>query len=70
MMKCRWWDSNPHGFPNDFESVMPAVSVIIPVYNIKTLLPRCETSLRAQTWQDFEVWLRGGRDRWMQKSSH
>ena len=49
---------------------MPAVSVIVPVYNIKTLLPRCETSLRAQTWQDFEVWLRGGRDRRMQKSSH
>ena len=19
MMECRWWDSNPHGFPNDFE---------------------------------------------------
>lgn len=48
---------------------MPAVSVIVPAYNIKTLLPRCETSLRAQTWQDFEVWLRGGRDRRMQKNS-
>lgn len=49
---------------------MPAVSVIIPVYNIKTLPPRGVASLQAQTWQDFEVWLRGGRDRWMQKSSH
>ena len=48
---------------------MPAVSVIVPVYNIKTLLPRCVASLRAQTWQDFEVWLRGGRDRRMQKNS-
>lgn len=36
---------------------MPDVSVIIPVYNIKTLLPRCVASLQAQTWQDFEVWL-------------
>lgn len=48
---------------------MPAVSVIVPVYNIKTLLPRCVVSLQAQTWQDFEVWLRGGRDRRMQKNS-
>ena len=36
---------------------MPDVSVIVPVYNIKTLLPRCVASLQAQTWQDFEVWL-------------
>ena len=33
---------------------MPDVSVIVPVYNIKTLLPRCVASLQAQTWQDFE----------------
>lgn len=49
---------------------MPAVSVIVPVYNIKTLLPRGVASLQAQTWQDFEAWLRGGRDRRMQKNSH
>ncbi|MBL6451680.1 MAG: glycosyltransferase [Faecalibacterium prausnitzii] len=48
---------------------MPAVSVIIPVYNIKTLLPGGVASLQAQTWQDFEVRLRGGRDRRMQKNS-
>ena len=24
-MKCRWWDSNPHGFPNDFESFASAI---------------------------------------------
>ena len=48
---------------------MPAVSVIVPVYNIKALLPRCVASLQAQTRQDFEVWLRGGRDRQMQKNS-
>lgn len=48
---------------------MPAVSVIVPVYNIKALPPRCVVSLQAQTWQDFEVWLRGGRDRRMQNNS-
>ena len=37
---------------------MPAVSVIVPVYNTKTLLPRCVAPLQAQTWQGFEVWLR------------
>lgn len=48
---------------------MPAVSVIVPVYNTKTLLPRCVAPLQAQTWQGFEVWLRGGRDRRRQKNS-
>lgn len=48
---------------------MPAVSVIVPVYNIKALPSRGVASLQAQTWQDFEVWLRGGRDRRMQKNS-
>ena len=48
---------------------MPAVSVIVPVYNIKALPPRGVASLQAQTRQDFEVWLRGGRDRRMQKNS-
>lgn len=27
---------------------MPDVSVIVPVYNIKTLLPRCVASLQAR----------------------
>ena len=22
---CRWWDSNPHGFPSDFESLVSAI---------------------------------------------
>ena len=22
---CRWWDSNPHGFPSDFESLASAI---------------------------------------------
>ena len=25
MMECRWWDSNPHGFPSDFESLASAI---------------------------------------------
>ena len=24
-MECRWWDSNPHGFPSDFESLASAI---------------------------------------------
>ena len=48
---------------------MPAVSVIVPVYNTKPLLPRCVAPLQALTWQGFEVWLRGGRDRRRQKNS-
>ena len=55
------WDALTDRFlavmKRDKESVMPDVSVIVPVYNIKTLLPRCVASLQAQTWQDFEVWL-------------
>ena len=25
VMECRWWDSNPHGFPSDFESLASAI---------------------------------------------
>ena len=34
---------------------MPTVSIIIPVYNVEKLLPRCLDSIFAQTYQDFEV---------------
>lgn len=34
---------------------MPAVSVIVPVYNVKHFLPRCVKSLQAQTMDDFEI---------------
>ncbi len=34
---------------------MPAISVIIPVYNVKKWLPRCLDSLLAQTFTDFEA---------------
>lgn len=36
---------------------MPDVSVIVPVYNVRQLLPRCVASVQAQTWQDFELLL-------------
>lgn len=34
---------------------MPRVSIIIPVYNVEKLLPRCLDSILAQTYQDFEI---------------
>lgn len=34
---------------------MPTVSIIIPVYNVEKLLPRCLDSIFGQTFQDFEV---------------
>ena len=35
----------------------PLVSIIVPVYNVETWLPKCLKSLRQQTWQEMEVWL-------------
>lgn len=34
---------------------MPTISLIIPVYNTERWLRRCLESVRAQTWQDYEV---------------
>ena len=39
MMKCRWWDSNPHGFPNDFESFASAIPPHRLIFNFGTLVP-------------------------------
>ena len=36
---------------------MPTISVIVPVYNIMELLPRCVASLRGQTYADLEILL-------------
>ncbi len=36
---------------------MPAVTVIVPVYNTERFLPRCLDSLKKQTFKDFEVLL-------------
>lgn len=34
---------------------MPEISVIIPVYNVESFLPRCLDSLKAQTFSDWEA---------------
>lgn len=43
----------------------PKISVIVPVYNVETFLPRCLDSLLAQTFPDFEILLidDGSKDR-------
>lgn len=33
----------------------PLVSIILPVYNAKKHIARCIESIRAQTFQDFEL---------------
>lgn len=38
-------------------NILPLISVIIPVYNIKEYLPRCVHSVTAQTFQNLEVLL-------------
>lgn len=35
----------------------PTISVIVPVYNVAALLPRCIESLLAQNFADYEVLL-------------
>lgn len=35
----------------------PLISVIVPVYNVKTLLPRCINSLLSQKFTDYELLL-------------
>ena len=34
---------------------MPKISVIVPVYNVEKLLPRCIDSILNQTFEDFEL---------------
>ena len=34
---------------------MPAVSVIVPVYNAGRHLPRCVQSIQSQTMRDLEI---------------
>ena len=47
---------------------MPAISVIVPVYQAEKLLPQCVDSVLAQTFSDWELlladlaaYLAGGR---------
>ena len=35
----------------------PLISIIVPVYNIKEYLPRCVSSLQAQTYPNIEILL-------------
>ena len=48
MMECRWWDSNPHGFPNDFESFASAIPPHRLIFNFGTLVPVSED------WRDVQ----------------
>ena len=34
---------------------MPAISVIVPVYNVERYLPLCIDSIRNQTFKDIEI---------------
>ena len=34
---------------------MPKISVIVPVYNVADFLPKCVSSLLAQTYEDYEI---------------
>ena len=36
---------------------MPAISVIVPVYQAEALLPQCVESVLAQTFSDWELLL-------------
>ena len=48
MMECRWWDSNPHGFPNDFESFASAIPPHRLIFNFETFVPVSED------WRDVQ----------------
>lgn len=37
------------------EKITPALSIIVPVYNVEQYLPRCIDSILAQTFQNFEL---------------
>lgn len=35
--------------------IMPAISIVVPVYKVEQYLERCVESLRSQTIQDIEI---------------
>ena len=49
MMKCRWWDSNPHGFPNDFEFLSASSIWCHPVISSDIWFPLCKGKIHAST---------------------
>lgn len=49
MMECRWWDSNPHGFPNDFEFLSASSIWCHPVISSDIWFPLCKGKIHAST---------------------
>ena len=49
MMKCRWWDSNPHGFPSDFEFLSSSSIWCHPVISSDIWFPLCKGKIHAST---------------------
>ena len=49
MMECRWWDSNPHGFPNDFEFLSSSSIWCHPVISSDIWFPLCKGKIHAST---------------------
>ena len=45
-------------FPIQQTMPSPLISVIVPIYNMESLLPRCLDSLAAQTLRDLEILFR------------
>lgn len=37
------------------KTIVPKISVIVPVYNVEAYLKRCVDSILAQTFTDFEL---------------
>ena len=48
-MKCRWWDSKPHGFPSDFEFSSPSLIWCHPVISSDVWFPLCKGKIHAST---------------------
>ena len=49
MTECRWWDSNPHGFPNDFEFLSASSIWCHPVISSDIWFPLCKGKIHAST---------------------
>ncbi len=49
------WDEFGYGKKERFFMTTPLISVIVPVYNIKELLPKCVESIRNQTYTNLEI---------------
>ena len=54
MMECRWWDSNPHGFPNDFEFLSSSSIWCHPVISSDIWFPLHKGKIHASTNNNLE----------------